>query len=54
MVAHALADYLLRNVVRTAGQQRRLRRAVEHALVMRNARTTALNHWLDEPGALRK
>lgn len=47
------ADYLLRQVVQTAGQQRRVRRAVEHVLVMRNARTTALNHWLEEPGALR-
>jgi pyrroloquinoline quinone (PQQ) biosynthesis protein C len=48
------ADYLLRQVVQTAGQQRRVRRAVEHVLVMRNARTAALNRWLDEPGALRK
>ncbi|HUF83413.1 MAG TPA: iron-containing redox enzyme family protein [Acidimicrobiia bacterium] len=48
------ADYLLRQVVRTAGQQRRVRRAVEHVLVMRNARTAALNRWLDEPGAHRK
>lgn len=47
------ADYLLRQVVETAGQQRRVRRAVEHVLVMRNARTAALNHWLDDPGALR-
>lgn len=47
------ADYLLRQVVQTAGQQRRVRRAVEHVLVMRNARTAALNRWLDEPGALR-
>ncbi|MGQ0803734.1 MAG: iron-containing redox enzyme family protein [Actinomycetota bacterium] len=47
------ADYLLRQVVQTAGQQRSVRRAVEHVLVMRNARTTALNHWLEEPGALR-
>jgi len=48
------ADYLLRQVVQTAGSQRRVRRAVEHVLVMRNARTAALNRWLDEPGALRK
>ncbi|MBA2325529.1 MAG: iron-containing redox enzyme family protein [Actinobacteria bacterium] len=48
------ADYLLRQVVQTAGQQRRVRRAVEHVLVMRNARTAALNRWLEEPGALRK
>jgi pyrroloquinoline quinone (PQQ) biosynthesis protein C len=47
------ADYLLRKVVVTADQQRRVRRAVEHVLVMRNARTVALNRWLDEPGALR-
>ncbi len=47
------ADYLLRQVVLTSGQQRRVRRAVEHVLVMRNARTAALNRWLDEPGALR-
>ena len=47
------ADYLLRQVVITAGQQRRVRRAVEHVLVMRNARTVALNAWLHEPGALR-
>jgi pyrroloquinoline quinone (PQQ) biosynthesis protein C len=47
------ADYLLRQVAVTAGQQRRIRRAVEHVLVMRNARTAALNRWLDEPGALR-
>lgn len=47
------ADYLLRQVVQTAGQQRRVRRAVEHVLVLRNARTKALNAWLDEPGALR-
>jgi pyrroloquinoline quinone (PQQ) biosynthesis protein C len=48
------ADYLLRQVVQTAGQQRRVRRAVEHVLIGRNARTAALNRWLDEPGALRK
>ncbi|MHB8671135.1 MAG: iron-containing redox enzyme family protein [Acidimicrobiales bacterium] len=47
------ADYLLRQVATTAGQQRRIRRAVEHVLTVRNARTAALNHWLDEPGALR-
>ncbi len=49
----AAADYLLRQVAITAGQQRRIRRAVEHVLVCRNARTVALNRWLDEPGALR-
>jgi pyrroloquinoline quinone (PQQ) biosynthesis protein C len=49
-----MADYLLRQMVQTAGQQRRVRRAVEHVLVMRNARTVALNRWLEEPGALRK
>jgi len=48
------ADYLLRQVVQTAGQQRRIRRAVEHVLIGRNARTAALNRWLEEPGALRK
>jgi pyrroloquinoline quinone (PQQ) biosynthesis protein C len=47
------ADYLLRKVVVTADQQRRVRRAVEHVLVLRNARTVALNRWLEEPGALR-
>jgi hypothetical protein len=47
------ADYLLRQVAVTAGQQRRVRRAVEHVLVTRNARTAALNRWLDDPGALR-
>src|SRR5215475_8450152 len=47
------ADYLLRQVAVTAGQQRRIRRAVEHVLVCRNARTAALNRWLEEPGALR-
>jgi pyrroloquinoline quinone (PQQ) biosynthesis protein C len=47
------ADYLLRRVVITADQQRRVRRAVEHVLVLRNARTLALNRWLEEPGALR-
>lgn len=46
------ADYLLRQVVRTADQQRRVRRAVEHVMLVRNARTEALNRWLDEPGAL--
>jgi len=48
-----MADNLLRQVVTTPGQQRRVRRAIEHVLVCRNARTTALNRWLDEPGALR-
>lgn len=48
------ADYLLRQVASTAGQQRRIRRAVEHVLICRNARTAALNRWLDEPGALRR
>jgi len=49
----AAADYLLRQVVITADQQRRVRRAVEHVFVCRDARTAALNRWLDEPGALR-
>ncbi len=48
------ADFLLRQVAGSAGQQRRIRRAVEHVLICRNARTEALNRWLDEPGALRK
>lgn len=47
------ADYLLRKVVITPDQQRRVRRAVRHVLVCRNARTIAMNRWLDEPGALR-
>ena len=49
----AQADYLLRKVAITADQQRRIRRAVEHVLCLRNARTVALNRWLEEPGALR-
>ena len=48
-----MADHLLRQVAQTAGQQRRIRRAVDHVLTCRNARTVALNRWLDEPGALR-
>lgn len=48
------ADFLLRQVAGSAGQQRRIRRAVEHVLVCRNARTEALNRWLDQPGALRR
>ena len=48
------ADFLLRQVATSAGQQRRIRRAVEHVLVCRNARTAALNRWLNEAGALRK
>jgi pyrroloquinoline quinone (PQQ) biosynthesis protein C len=48
------ADFLLRQVVLTAGQQRRVRRAIEHVLLCRNARTAALNRWLEEPGALRR
>ena len=43
-----MADYLLRQVAVAAGQQRRIRRAVEHVLVCRNARTAALNRWLDD------
>lgn len=49
----AMADYLLRKVSVTADQQRRIRRAVEHVMIVRDARTRALNAWLDEPGALR-
>src|SRR3954466_14525441 len=48
-----MADFLLRQVAQTSGQQRRIRRAIEHVLTLRNARTIALNKWLDEPGALR-
>ncbi len=48
------ADYLLRQVAVTADQQRRIARAVEHVLIGRNARTVALNRWLEEPGALRR
>lgn len=47
------ADYLLRQVVLTADQQRRVRRAIEHVFLCRDARTAALNRWLEEPGALR-
>ena len=49
-----MADFLLRQVATTAGQQRRIRRAVEHVLICRNARTEALNRWLDDSGALRR
>jgi pyrroloquinoline quinone (PQQ) biosynthesis protein C len=49
----SMADFLLRQVAQTAGQQRRIRRAIDHVLTLRNARTVALNKWLDEPGALR-
>ena len=48
------ADFLLRQVAGSAGQQRRIRRAVEHVLVCRNARTEALNRWLEDSGALRR
>ena len=48
------ADYLLRQVVVTAEQQRRVRRAIVHTFSVRNQRTVALNRWLDEPGALRR
>ena len=47
------ADYLLRQVAITAEQQRRIRTAIEHTLVLRNARNLALNAWLDEAGARR-
>jgi pyrroloquinoline quinone (PQQ) biosynthesis protein C len=47
------ADYLLRKVVATADQQRRVRRAIRHTFSVRNQRTVALSRWLDEPGALR-
>ncbi|MBV9043296.1 MAG: iron-containing redox enzyme family protein [Acidimicrobiia bacterium] len=49
----SMADFLLRQVAVTAGQQRRIRRAIDHVLTLRNARTVALNRWLDDPGALR-
>jgi len=48
-----MADYLLRRVCITTDQQRRIYRAVEHTFLVRNARTVALNRWLQEPGALR-
>ena len=48
-----MADFLLRQVAQTSGQQRRIRRAIEHVLILRNARTLALNKWLDDPAALR-
>jgi pyrroloquinoline quinone (PQQ) biosynthesis protein C len=47
------ADLLLRQVAVTAGQQRRIRKAIEHVFLLRNARNLALNRWLDEPGARR-
>lgn len=47
------ADYLLRQVVITTDQQRRVRRAISHTFSVRNQRTVALNRWLDDPGALR-
>jgi pyrroloquinoline quinone (PQQ) biosynthesis protein C len=47
------ADYLLRKVVLTPDQQRRVRRAIQHTFSVRNQRTVALNRWLEEPGALR-
>jgi pyrroloquinoline quinone (PQQ) biosynthesis protein C len=47
------ADYLLRQVATTAAQQRRIRTAIEHTFILRNARNVALNRWLDEPGARR-
>ena len=48
------AEYLLKDVATTAGAQRRIRRAILHIMTLRNARTKALNAWLDEPGALRE
>lgn len=47
------ADYLLRQVSITADQQRRIRTAIEHTFILRNARNAALNAWLDEAGARR-
>jgi pyrroloquinoline quinone (PQQ) biosynthesis protein C len=43
------ADYLLRQVAVTADQQRRIRTAIEHVFILRDARNVALNRWLDEP-----
>ena len=48
------ADYLLRQVVSTPDQQRRVRRCIVHTFSVRNQRTVALNRWLDEPGSLRR
>jgi pyrroloquinoline quinone (PQQ) biosynthesis protein C len=47
------ADYLLRQVAISPTQQHRIRTAVTHVFVLRDARAAALNRWLDEPGALR-
>ena len=47
-----MADYLLRRVAITADQQRRIATAIKHTFLVRNARTIAMNRWLDEPGAL--
>jgi pyrroloquinoline quinone (PQQ) biosynthesis protein C len=47
------ADYLLRKVAVTGQQQRRIRLAIEHTFMLRNARNIALNRWLEEPDALR-
>lgn len=49
-----MADHLLRQVATTAGQQRRIQRAIEHVFICRNARTKALNAWLEEEGAVRR
>jgi hypothetical protein len=48
-----MADFLVRQVAATAGQQRRIRRPVDRVLTGRNAPTVASNRWLDEPGTLR-
>jgi pyrroloquinoline quinone (PQQ) biosynthesis protein C len=48
------ADYLLRKVVATPDQQRRVRRAIQHTFSVRNQRTVALSRWLEDPGALRR
>jgi hypothetical protein len=48
------ADYLLRQVVITPDQQRRVRRAITFTFTARNGRTVALNKWLEESGALRR
>ena len=47
------ADYLLRQVAISAAQQRRIRTAIEHVFILRNARNVGLNRWLEEPGARR-
>jgi pyrroloquinoline quinone (PQQ) biosynthesis protein C len=47
------ADYLLRKVAVGSLTQHRIRTAIVHACTLRNARSLALNRWLEEPDALR-